>query len=85
MSQPPLLLTVGQTARLCGIGPSTVWKYLAEGKFPQPLRISSRCTRWRFEDVKAWAESGPPTINGQREEGRHDHGVEQVAPSHVGL
>jgi len=25
--------------------------------FPEPIRLSSRCTRWRVSDVRAWLDA----------------------------
>lgn len=36
----------------CALSVSTIWRYTREGKLPQPVRISSRCTRWRVGDVR---------------------------------
>jgi prophage regulatory protein len=33
---------------------STIYRRIAEGTFPAPVRISERSVRWRREDVDAW-------------------------------
>lgn len=44
---------------LVSISRSTWWKWVAEGKAPQPLRIGSRTTVWRKTDIDAFiAQSG---------------------------
>ena len=58
--QPPIhtipsrLLRLPQVLNLVPIGRSTLWAYVAKGKFPQPVKISERCTAWRESDVHAW-------------------------------
>lgn len=52
-----ILLDVKQVAGLLNIGVSTVWALVKEGRFPEPIRLTSRCTRWRRSDVVAWAET----------------------------
>lgn len=37
--------------------PATLWRKVRAGTFPQPVKISARCTAWRCEDVRAWIES----------------------------
>jgi len=32
----------------------TVWRWAAAGKFPQPLKLTSACVRWREADVDDW-------------------------------
>lgn len=36
------------------IGASTLWRWVKDGKFPKPIKISERVTVWRAEDVRAW-------------------------------
>lgn len=49
-----LLVTVGEVARLLGgLSTRTVWRYLKEGKLPQPVRFSRKTVRWRKSDIVA--------------------------------
>lgn len=36
------------------IGATTLWRWVREGRFPKPVRITNRVTAWRAEDVRAW-------------------------------
>lgn len=38
------------------IGATTLWRWVKEGKFPKPIKLSERVTVWRAEDVRAWLE-----------------------------
>lgn len=42
-----LLLDVKQVAKLLNIGVSTVWALVKVGRFPEPIRLTTRCSRWR--------------------------------------
>jgi predicted DNA-binding transcriptional regulator AlpA len=33
---------------------STLWRMVAEGRFPKPIKLSERVTVWRAEEVAAW-------------------------------
>lgn len=33
---------------------ATIWRWVREGKFPSPVRITKGCTRWKLSDVEAW-------------------------------
>ena len=33
---------------------STLWRKVKAGEFPAPVKLSSRVTAWRAEDVRAW-------------------------------
>jgi len=37
-----------------GLGASTVYRYLAEGKFPRPVSIGGGRVAWIESDVDAW-------------------------------
>ncbi len=52
-----LLLDVKQVAELLNIGVSTVWALVKEGRCPEPIRLTSRCSRWKRSDVVAWSKT----------------------------
>ncbi|WP_413454054.1 helix-turn-helix transcriptional regulator [Erwinia persicina] len=33
---------------------ATLWRRVASGTFPKPIKISARITAWRAEEVKEW-------------------------------
>jgi prophage regulatory protein len=43
-----------QTAERFGVSRCTVWRWLREGGFPRPIKLSAGCTRWRLSDVERW-------------------------------
>ncbi len=36
------------------ISMATLWRYVAAGTFPQPVKLSRGVTAWRVGDVRAW-------------------------------
>ena len=42
------------------ISPATLWRWVSIGKFPKPIKISSKVTAWRVEDVIQWLNSRYP-------------------------
>jgi predicted DNA-binding transcriptional regulator AlpA len=54
--QPPILVDVKEVARMTFLSVRMVWRLTSSGEFPQPVRIGT-ATRWRFEDVKEWADN----------------------------
>lgn len=52
-----LLLDVKQVAELLNIGVSTVWALVKKGRFPEPIRLTNRCSRWKRSDVVAWSKT----------------------------
>lgn len=53
-----LMIDIKEVAAMCGIGQSTVWKLLKDpaSGFPQPIRFTNRCCRWKVEDIKDWCQ-----------------------------
>ena len=58
-------LRLNQVLELIPVGRSTWWAGVKDGRFPQPVKISPRCTAWRAEDVRALVEK----ISAQGNEG----------------
>lgn len=59
VAPPPLrsaFLRIPQVVELVGVKKSTIWKWSSDGKFPSPLKLSSRVTVWRAVDVLGWIE-----------------------------
>ena len=44
-------LRLPQVLKLIPIGRSTLWLWVSEGKFPQPVKLSERVTVWRQSDI----------------------------------
>lgn len=38
------------------VSKSTWWAGVKSGRYPQPVKLSERCTAWRVEDVRALIE-----------------------------
>lgn len=46
MSETPRYLRAKDFAEALGIGTSTFWRWIREGRLPQGTRLSARCTVW---------------------------------------
>lgn len=33
---------------------STLWRWVKDGKFPKPVKLSDRVTAWRSADLRDW-------------------------------
>ena len=58
-AQTPRLLRLPDVERLTSLRKSAIYGRMADGTFPQAIRISSRCTVWRESEVSAWIEALP--------------------------
>ena len=47
------LLSIGEVAALCGVHKRTVWRLVAAGTLPPPLRLGPKTLRWRLADLEA--------------------------------
>lgn len=53
------LLTGDKKTGVPGLVPlskSTIWRRVAAGTFPKPVKLSERVTAWRAEDIRAWLD-----------------------------
>lgn len=58
-SSPERLLSLREIEHVTGLRSSAIYLRVARGEFPQPLRISSRCSRWKESEVMAWVAALP--------------------------
>ena len=42
-----------------GIGKSTLWRWVREGRFPKPVRLGANCVAWRSDEVEQWLATRP--------------------------
>ena len=42
-----------------GLKKSSIYKKMAEGTFPRPVRLSSRAVAWKSDDVERWIDERP--------------------------
>lgn len=57
----PLLLTVKETAALCGVSSRQIYRLSDAGHMPRPVRIG-RSVRYRAAEINEWVEAGCPPI-----------------------
>ena len=46
---------------LLPVSEKTIWSWVKQGKFPQPIRMSGNVTVWRMSEVQAWIEEQATT------------------------
>lgn len=44
-------------AKQFGVSRATIWRWVQNGAFPKPVKLSPGCSRWKIEDVQKWADS----------------------------
>ena len=53
------LLRLRKVLEITGLYRSFLYRLIAAGKFPQPVRIGPRTVRWTLESILAWIENLP--------------------------
>ena len=51
------LISLPEVLRISGISKSEVWRRVSEGRFPEPVRLGERCTRWERFEVLDWVSA----------------------------
>ena len=54
-----MLLRIDEVTALCALSRPTIYRMMAEGRFPRQVQLGSRAVRWRRADVEAWIEERP--------------------------
>ena len=53
-SRPIVFLDLHEVTRRVGLRKSFIYRHIALGAFPAPVRLSSRCSRWNAAEVDQW-------------------------------
>ena len=48
------LLRLPEVSTMVGLKRSAIYKYVAEGQFPAPIKVGERSVRWKLSDILAW-------------------------------
>jgi prophage regulatory protein len=50
----PRLGALPAVIEIAGIHRSEIWRRVRDGRFPRPVRLGERCTRWNLAEVEQW-------------------------------
>ncbi|WP_066092657.1 helix-turn-helix transcriptional regulator [Xanthomonas massiliensis] len=51
---PAHFLPIAEVCQIAGVGESTIWEWSRRGKFPKPVKLATRTTRWVSTEVERW-------------------------------
>ncbi len=54
---PDALLKLATVEAMTGLSRPSIYRRLALGDFPQPVRLGRRCTRWPATAVRQWIQA----------------------------
>ena len=60
-SPTPKFVRMPMVLQITGLGRSTIYRLIAEKKFPVPVRLGDRAVAWRQVDLDAWSEGRLPS------------------------
>ena len=55
--RPGTLIGIKDVAWLVSVSRPTIYRWVQNGDFPQPVRVGSNAVRWKAEDVEQWRNS----------------------------
>lgn len=50
------VLRIPQVTGIVGVSTSTIWRWVSEGIFPEPVRIGPNSVGWEASTVNDWVE-----------------------------
>lgn len=56
---PAQLIRLPVVMRFTGLGRSTIYRLMAEDRFPKPVQLSTRAVGWRLSDLQDWSAARP--------------------------
>jgi prophage regulatory protein len=57
LEQTMKILQLKQVIDITGLGRSSIYKYVSQGKFPLPLQLTERRVGWLDSEVKQWIQT----------------------------
>lgn len=48
------LVSTPKRVGLLGVSSATLWRWVKDGVFPKPMKLSANVTAWRMGDVREW-------------------------------
>ena len=49
----------GLIPHILPFSPASLWRFVNQGRFPAPFKLSPRVTAWKISEVMEWVESAP--------------------------
>jgi prophage regulatory protein len=54
---PCLLARLPVVLKVTGLARTTIYRWVAAGRFPAPVRLGPRAVAWRWSDLERWTQS----------------------------
>ena len=53
------LMDINAVMEMVSLRRTMIYGLISKNRFPQPVKLSSRCVRWRRTDLDAWIDGLP--------------------------
>jgi prophage regulatory protein len=63
---PRMFVRLPAVLATTGLGRSTIYRLVAEGSFPSPVKLGRRAVAWRWTDIEQWGRSRGERIDERR-------------------
>lgn len=60
-SATAVFLRMPSVIQITGLGRSTIYRLIADQKFPRPVRLGPRAVAWRRIEIDEWSDARPTT------------------------
>jgi prophage regulatory protein len=57
LARPSRFLRLPEVKNRVGVGRSTLYRWMEEGRFPRSVQLSQKCVVWRETDIDSWIAS----------------------------
>lgn len=54
------ILRLADVRACTGLGRSSIYRLMSEGRFPPPVKLTDRAVGWREEEITTWIQSREP-------------------------
>lgn len=58
--RPARLIRIREVQYRTGLGRSTIYRWMSEGRFPKPVRLGGHLVAWPEERIDLWVEERTP-------------------------
>ena len=55
-NRPTRLIRIKEVQHRVGLGRSTIYRWMAKGKFPKPVQLGGYTIAWKESDIDSWIE-----------------------------
>ena len=59
--RPTRLIRIKEVQHRVGLGRSTIYRWMADGRFPKPVQLGRHSVAWEDGDIEKWIASKVPT------------------------